>query len=76
MMSDETLGWVLAGGGWLVVAALSIMCFRASRGDGDHTPQGNMARTVAFIAGGVFTLLALMPLAELMQHWWEGTLQQ
>lgn len=71
-MNYDTLGWTLAGGGWLIVVGLSIACFRASRDDGDHTGAGHFARAVAFLAGGVFALLATLPLVEAAQHWWQG----
>jgi hypothetical protein len=54
------------------MVGLSIACFRASRDDGDHTAQGNMARAMMFAGGVGFGMLALMPLADLAQHWWQG----
>ncbi len=68
----EMIAWLFVGGGWCLIAGLSIACFRSSRDDGDRTPQGKWARGMMFICGVLFATLAFMPLAALAEHWWKS----
>lgn len=70
-MNPETLGWLLAGAGWLIIIGLSVACFRSSRDDGDHTPQGRGARGIMFVAGCGFGLLAILPVMQFAEHWFK-----
>jgi len=60
---------IVAAVGLVVFGAVAIICFRAAATDGDRTPAGNGARVCAFVAGMIFTALALLPVADLIGIW-------
>jgi hypothetical protein len=75
MTWKEFVFYAMMVGGWLMFVYLCVSCFLGARDDGDHTPQGNMARGCAFVFGMILLVFVIMPIVELAQFIFTGSSQ-